>query len=463
VTAVRPDPTRPAAATSDRTGHVGRAAFGVLLVLTGAVLAPGLEIGDLDRAAWCFGLVWVGCLLLLSAHHRDGFLAPAGLYLVVFGLFHGGLLVTVALRGDAGLVVPLAGAWIYGPEVPAVTQLCLFGMVAFTAGVLLARRGATDRVDEDAEQSSGRIGTVGLGLAGIGFLAFVAAVVAGGGLGGSYGTLFAASQGSALLTYGVLFLGLGVVFATVGTPTQRRLGLAAFAFFALIGLPLGMRGPVLFLAVVILAIEVRRGRRVHPGVVLLVGIGVLVLVGVVRETRAEGPGAILHGDWLSAPSDAVSEMGYSLYPSVIVHQWHAAGEPYRNGATLVAVPLRYAERLTGETPSLTDDRLFNVEMMQRVGAVGGSPVAEGYHNFGTLGVVGLLGGIGLLIGLLDRRPRSAASAAVLAIALLPLMIDVRNSFAPVLPQIVLGLVFLSAALLMPRESRAERLRRSLVR
>jgi hypothetical protein len=184
---------------------------------------------------------------------------------------------------------------------------------------------------------------------------------------------------------------------------------------------------------------------------------------VVRETRAEGPAAIVRGDWADAPADAVSEMGYSLYPSVIVHQWHAAGEPYRHGTTLVAVPLRYAERLTGEVPPVDDDRLFNVEMMQRVGAVGGSPVAEGYHNFGTLGVVGLLGAVGLVIGLLDRRPRSAASSALLGVVLLPLMIDVRNSFAPVLPQIVLGLVFLGIALAMPRESRADRVRRSLVR
>jgi hypothetical protein len=461
VTAVRPA-GEPAAPTTIGH-HAGRAAVGLLLVLAGAVLAPGLHVGDLDRAAWCFVLVWVGCLVVLSARHRDGFLAPAGLYLLVFGLFHGGLLVTVAIRGDAGLVVPIAGAWIYGPTIPAVTQLCVFGMGAFTGGVLLARRGAEDRFDEDAEQRSGRIGTVGLGLTGIGFLAFLAAVATGGGLSGSYDAFFAASQGSALLTYGVLLLGLGVVFATVGTPTQRRLGLTAFVLFGLLGLPLGMRGPVLFLAVVVLAIEVRRGRRIHPGVVLLVGLAVLVVVGVVRETRAEGPGAILKGDWASAPSDAVSEMGYSLYPSVIVHQWHAAGEPYRHGVTLVAVPLRYVERLTGKTPSVTDDRLFNVEIMQRVGGVGGSPVAEGYHNFGTVGVIGLMGAIGLAIGLLDRRPRSAASSALLAIVLLPLVIDIRNSFAPVLPQIVLGLVFLGAALLMPRESRAERVRRSLVR
>jgi hypothetical protein len=437
--------------------------IGVLVVLAGAALAPGLAVGDLDRAAACFGLVWVGCLVVLASHHRDGFLSPAGLYLVVFGLFHGGLLITVAIRGDVGLVNPIAGAWIYGPTVPAVTQLCVLGMVAFTGGVLLARRGATDSVDVDAEQQSGRIGTVGLGLAGVGFLAFVAAVAAGGGLSGSYDTLFAASQGSALLVYGVLFVGMGVVFAAVGTPTQRRLGLALYALFALIGLPLGMRGPVLFLGVVVLAIEVRRGRRIRPAVVLLVGVAVLVVVGVVRETRSEGPGAILQGDWVAAPADAVSEMGYSLYPSVVVHQWHSAGEPYRHGVTLLAVPLRYAERLRGDVPTVEDDRLFNVEMMQRVGPVGGSPVAEGYHNFGAIGVVGLLGGIGLLIGLLDRRPRSAASAAVLAVVLLPLLVDVRNSFAPVLPQIVLGLVVLGGALLMPRESRAERFRPSSAR
>jgi len=180
----------------------------------------------------------------------------------------------------------------------------------------------------------------------------------------------------------VLFIGFGAVFSAVGTPAQRRLGLGAFGAFALVAVPLGLRGPVLFVVATVLAVEVRRGLRIRPLVAIVLAIALLMVIGVVRETRIQGPGALIRGDWSAGPMDAVGEMGFSLYPAVVVRQWHDQGEPFRHGSTLAAVPLRFAQRIIGPPPPDDDRRLFNVEVLDRVGPIGGSPIAEGYHNFG---------------------------------------------------------------------------------
>ena len=123
-------------------------------------------------------------------------------------------------------------------------------------------------------------------------------------------------------------------------------------------------------------------------------------------------------------------------------------------STLIAVPLRVAEGLAGNPPPDDDRRLFGTELLSRVGAIGGSPVAEGYHNFGTAGAVGLLAAIGLIIAGLDRLRVRAVHDAILGVVLLPLLTDVRNFFAVVPAQVTMGLVLVGVALLLPKQTRA---------
>jgi hypothetical protein len=337
-------------------------------------------------------------------------------------------------------------------------RLSMLGCVAFAAAVLIARHRAPADVDTQVAEGRGehqsfRIGAVGLVMLGFGMLVTSAAIV-GGGLTGGYGGFAASAAGNSLIAYGMLFNGLGTAFSVVGTPTQRRVGLSAFGVFALAALAVGLRGPVLFVAACILALEVRRGFRLRPILAVVGTLGLLMVIGVLRETRTEGPSALLRGDWVASPLDAVGEMGFSLRPTVVVLQWHADGDPFRHGATLAAVPLRTLERLAGDPVPVEDRRLFNVEILARAGPIGGSPVAEGYHNFGTAGVVGVMGVIGLLIGALDRRRLSAANDAVLGVVLLPLFTSVRNVLGAVPAQVFVGMTLLGIALLIPRQTRS---------
>jgi hypothetical protein len=168
-----------------------------------------------------------------------------------------------------------------------------------------------------------------------------------------------------------------------------------------------------------------------------------VLIGLVRITRRTGltEARLSVG---SAPLDALAEIGHSLRPTVFVLGWHSVGEPFRHGVTLLAVPLRFVEATTGwhgGSPAV-DDRMFNVEILERVGPIGGSPIAEAYHNAGLAGVVLFMAGLGLLIGRLERRPGNPFGDATVGLMLLPLLIQVRNSFAPVPAQLAFGLLML---------------------
>jgi hypothetical protein len=440
--------------------RAGRTALGLLALAIGAVLTPGLRADDIGVEALAFAVVWIGCLLLVSARHPSGILCPSGIYLIVFGLFHGGLLFSVGLRGDAGRVVPLAAGWIDAASVPDAVRLSMLGAVAFTAATLVIRRRAADASPTPLvaatavglERTSFRIGLVGLGALVTGIASVSITIVLGGGLSAGYDAVFSSGQGSALLSYGLLLLGIGAVTVIVGTPAQRRTGLALFTLFALVAVPLGMRGPVLFVAAAVLAIEVRRGLRVRPAAGVLAVVALLLVIGVVRESRLDGPSAILKADWVTSPLDAVGEMGFSLYPSVVVYQWHADGEELRHGSTFVAVPLRAFERFEGEPPPDVDERLFDQEILTRVGGIGGSPVAEGYHNFGAAGVAGLMAAIGVVIAGLDRRRVGALNDAVLGVVLLPFLTEVRNFFAAVPAQILVGLLLIGLALLIPKQT-----------
>jgi hypothetical protein len=253
------------------------------------------------------------------------------------------------------------------------------------------------------------------------------------------------------ILYGTLLLGIGTLLGVVGGGRYRLVAWSAFAFYALIALPLGTRGAVMFPLAGLVVVEARRGRRLRLPAAFLVGFVTLAVMSVIRVTRTSGVGSILDGGWTASPLDTIAEMGHSLRPAVVVLGWHANGEPYRGGVTFIAVILRFIEQLTGwSAVSSVDDRLFNQEVLSRVGPIGGSPVAEGYHNLGIAGVVIVMAAIGLAVALLDRRPFTAFGHATVGVILLPLLTEVRNSAAPLLIHIAIGLSILALARALAR-------------
>ncbi|WP_160148892.1 O-antigen polysaccharide polymerase Wzy [Amycolatopsis alkalitolerans] len=429
--------------TAPRPGRRELLVF-ALVCLTSVVFVRTPATDDITALAVTFGLAWALCLALVG---RTGFYRPATAYLVLFGVFHGGLLFSIAVRGPDTFSA-YDSSWLYSGYTAGAVRLAIAGMVACTLAATFSAgpdRGAAPAGVSPQTAGIAAIAGLGVELAGLGV--FAGSVAQAGGLdlvsGGGYTAFLQANESEGLLGYGTLLIGIGAILAIIAGGPARAAAWTGFSAYAVVAFLIGTRGAVLFPLLTLLVVEHRRGHRIRP---LWTVIGVpflLTLIGLVRTTRLAGPHARASTLW-SAPFDAIAEMGYSLHPSVVVLGWHSAGEPFLHGATLIAVPVRFIEALTGWHGGAPahDPRLFNVEIADRAGPIGGSPVAEGYHNGGLLGVVLLLTAIGLVLGLLERRPRTPLGDAFAGIMLLPLLIQTRNSFAPVPVQVGIGLLAL---------------------
>lgn len=417
------------------------------------VRLTGDSVGDLGAV---FVVAWVSCLALLAVGNRAGPYRPSAGYVIIFGLFHGGLLISVGLRGAAGFA-GIDGSWLYGGYTEQAVRLAVLGMVVFTLTAELAagRPGnqGPPRADPTALRAT-MFRVVGIVAELAGIVTFAWTLWQDGGprlLAGGYAAFLDATESDGVLGYATLLIGLGAVLAVVGGGRARLIAWIGFAGYAVVALLVGTRGAVLFPLSALLVVEVRRGHSVRP---LWTALGVpvvLAAIGLLRTRRLVDGTSGGSSIW-SSPLDAVAEMGYSLRPTVAVLGWHSAGEPYRHGITYVAVPIRFIETVTGwhGGPPSYDDRLFNVEILRRVGPIGGSPIAEAYHNGGAVCVVLFMAIIGAAIGALERRARTPVNDALLGLVLLPLLIETRNSFAPVPAQVAVGLALLYVVWVVPR-------------
>jgi hypothetical protein len=243
-------------------------------------------------------------------------------------------------------------------------------------------------------------------------------------------------------------LACGIVMAVTGKAGWHRTSaIVAFVGFALVALPIGLRTEVMFPAVAAIVGLGRCGKSFSSVKAGAVGVALLLLIPLVREVRAVGVSALPQA-LVSPRLDALVEMGESLRPVEQVVRWHAEGEPYQHGNSYWAPFERAGARvLPGVKPMAADNdlRLMNVLVLDRIGAIGFSPVAEAYRNFGPVGVVIVLGLLGMALGAIDTiRDRRRA---VLAIATLypPLLINIRNSFVSVPAQCAAAILVVLAA------------------
>jgi hypothetical protein len=134
-------------------------------------------------------------------------------------------------------------------------------------------------------------------------------------------------------------------------------------------------------------------------------------------------------------------MGFSIKPVLIILNYRDVGGGDTSFVSLIAVPLRLVESLLGNPAAVPDLRLFNVKMMALAGPVGGSPVAEGLDALGTMGVILMAVGVAILVALPYRRAVTGRMPAAYFLAIFsPALATVRNSMAPLVAQIALGVL-----------------------
>ena len=431
--------------------HIYAAGAGVLAVL----LASTASLGSLDPIAqfrWIAAgsVAAIGSLIAIS-----GVWSTAGVYAAVFGCFHFGFVIVLACGYVTPAdVSPWDEGWVMSAFAADAAVLALAGALAFACGVCLVYAQRTDLWLRDQQQRA-RMATVhSHGVAGtvlvFGALAVWGAIVlATGGITGFFASyadyLDSTSEFGPVLAVVWPVLGCGIVMAVTGRPGwHRHAAILAFACFALVGLPLGLRSEVMFPGVVVLIALARCGRGITLVKAGAVGLAALLIIPLVRDLRTTGISGLADAE-LSAPGlDGLAEMGGSLHPVEKVVRWHAEGEPFEMGATYWAPFERAAARLLPglrrRAAAEDDFRLMNVLVLDRVGAIGFSPVAEAYRNFGPIGVVVLLGLLGIVMGAIDTIRDSQTAVLVIATVYVPLLINVRNSFVSVPAQCVAGLV-----------------------
>jgi len=433
----------------------------IALAISGALYVGRSAPGDNRGLAIGSLLVATGCIVaVLNSWGRD-LLGGPSLYLTLLLLFHFGLIWTLGFGSETTVsqVSPTSYVWVRSPYLQQSVTLACVAALTYTLVCVACARSAPVRAAPypedsplDREQSgpAAIIGQAGvlLELAGLGLLLWTVARLGGASLlKGGY-LKFLESAETSGVSYGIWAVGIGACFTQLGRSATRRAGLVIFLAFAVVFFPLGLRGSVLFPAVVLLATRSRLGGRVRLAPLALGTLGVLTLASIVRVSRVTGADSADPGRWYSGAISTVTELGFSLRPVTEVLRWNDGGLPHTWFVSFIAVPLRLLEKLLewhGGPPAV-DPRLFNVKVATLAGPIGGSPIAEGYDAAGLFGVVVVAAGLAWLICRVSSPGRrGVVQDAAFPIVLLPLAIAVRNSFAPVVVQVAVGLAIVVVA------------------
>ncbi len=416
------------------------------LAITTALLFRHEGIDAAARLSW---IAAASVAVTASLIWIAGIWSAAGVYVGVFWCFHFGLAAVLAIGYlTPADLSPWTEAWVLSPFAPDAAALALAGLLAFAAGAALMAKPRAEAAQSAPSPSGGPVHGQGFAGAMLVFLALAvwcALVISSAGASGfftSYEEYLEQMSDFGWLLSGLWpLLGCGIVLSATGARGwHRTAALVAFGGFSLVALPLGLRSEVMFPFVAVLLALARCGKKLTPARAAAIATAFLLVIPIIRDLRASGLRDL--PATLSAPGlGALAEMGESLHPVEKVVRWHAEGEPYELGATYWAPFERAAARiLPGLQASTADDdmRLMNVLVLDRIGAIGFSPVAEAYRNFGPIGVVVVLGLIGVIVGAIDRARDAGTSVLLIAVVYVPLLVNVRNSFVSVPAQCALG-------------------------
>ncbi len=401
-----------------------------------------------------------GAIALSVLTSERGWASPAAVFATVLTLFHAGILIWLVLGVPLSLDVWQADMFLGGAVLTGASTLVALGATSLSGGVLLGslRVRRHPRAVEPATSSvtpmrSPALALVGLLALSVGLIGWLLALASAGGtsaLSGGYGAWLAATQAPPVslgLVYMLIGLGFPMVIAS-GEPLARRLAILAGTLWAAPALVIGLRGEVLLPLGAALVVQARRRTIAWRWRYALGAVGLLALGSFIREGRGAD------GTWSFSglnPLRGLVEMGYSIRPTAEVWKWHVAWqEPYVGWRTYWATAERALRQLLGLSPlsASEDPNVFNATIAQRVGTIGGSPVAEAFHSAGAVGLVIVCAAIGIVLAKLDRLPVGPFRDAFVGGITWVLLLWVRNSFTPVLAQIgYLALLLLGAAAL----------------
>lgn len=382
-----------------------------------------------------------GCLIIgaLASREARGTMVPA-LYLFVLIIFHFGLLLASVVDPTVLSTFGSVYRWYFREgDVLASYWASLLFVVGFTVAICVSSvsKAASSIVQPPVQSATierrSRIGFYALTFFAVSWVLIVVFIIGATnyidykeGFRGGLNPII----GQALVVFYPCFSAL--FFFTVIWSSNARPSIIVFALWSAVAFPIGLRGEVLFPAVMTLSAMHAQGRMDLRWTRIIAGSYiVLTLSFFVRLFRNQSSFA----EAFSGTSGmyGLAELGNSLRPVAEVAGWLRGGiDQLRWGETYYAPIERTITQyliFSQTMPAALDDRLMNILLRDRTGGnYGFSVVAEALINFGYLGCfcVGL--GIGAII---IRYGRSAAAGRISIVGsafLYAMYFHIRQSF-----------------------------------
>jgi oligosaccharide repeat unit polymerase len=405
---------------------------------------------DIEMLCRIASTIMIITLFFLIISTRKGTWSLSTVFAFSYCIFHFGLIIINSVNLNLSIEFrEYINKWWFNESNGYAIILVIIGITSFASGTILTIPFCS-RVKEKKEENyiiEKVVLLTGFWLLVISVSIWFYDIFSKGGfslLTGSYHDYIENDSTNFLDGYHLHFGSLGLIFLAISKPGKlRNLGLAVFATFAIFALPLGIRGRVLFPALTAIAIVGMKKVPIPITKTLIFGLFILCAITVFRQIRQIGLAETEINQLSFRPLEGLAEMGSSLRPVTETVKIVRKGEALLYGASYWAPfdrSLVYLIPGWTRPPVAEDDRFLARSMSKNVGPIGFSIIAEAYMNFGVTGVFAFMFIIGLLFGKMDMWTPNIINQMKAGAIMLPLMVQIRNSFIFVPVSILIGLL-----------------------
>ena len=368
---------------------------------------------------------WLFISVCLANILPKGIWSISFIFFTAFSIFHGGLVFvsSVDLITDKDILYVIR-VWFHLAETKQAIYLVNYTFIIYAITVLLVSKPIKQPSPiTNLTQHKKLFSLAGYLLFAFLGIFFLIAISTGAIF--SYSAYLSAVKSSTVISnlfvYLYIFIGLSIVI--VASTYQKGfspLFFIGYGIWAVIAFKLGLRGEVLFPTAVATAILARKGPPIKTYKLVVITLILLMATVVVKNARLSGDYSEI--DNLN-PLNAIAEMGSSIRTIQETIKWRSEGFERLYGASYWApFERQIALFLPIERPPAEKDyRLLNRVVLDKVGPIGFSPVAEAYINFGEKGtiLVGIV--LGLIFAILDRIPSSLTNDIFIGVSIIPLL------------------------------------------
>lgn len=422
--------------------------FLLIVIFVIIITLPGYDHTEPPAEAIWFstGFISLVIIWLIKQVFDLDWLNPLVVYAIVFWVFHFGLLFPASISSRIFEASPLLYlSWIDSLDTEKALLVSLLFLASFALGIMLFSKPDLTGHDKVQENESPELIKMGWFLIGLSFLLIVWAFFNIGW------RIFLLRYRDFLIistsfSWPIIIMATGIMLQLAGGRQIRAvLKTIAFLFIPII-FPVmlaGVRTAPLFTSAAILSVLSLRGLRIPlklliPSVFLL-----LTLIAFIKDVRQQGwESVLIQGEQIETqdPLVGLGEMGSSLAPVAASFDYIRTRGGFFYGETYLFPFIRQFERFAGTPSSLaTDERFIAEHVTKRYAAFGFSTVAEAYVNGSVYGVFIFAFMWGAFLSWLTHKAVTSFRLAFLSIVLIPMFINVRNSFIYVPAWIFLGM------------------------